>query len=74
MIFRWLRSGSWALGHCETQDSCKAEGSKSRRPYVKLQVSSIALSGMVGVNLAAVDELLGDAFIQAQVDEYHEFD
>ena len=29
---------------------------------------------MVGVDLAAVDELLGDAFIQAQVDEYHEFD
>lgn len=29
---------------------------------------------MVGVELAAIDELLGDGFVEAEVDEYHELD
>jgi hypothetical protein len=39
-----------------------------------LDVGTIAVAGVVGVDLAAVDELFGDAFVEAEIDLDHKFD
>lgn len=42
--------------------------------YVELQVRPIAVVGPVRVYLASVDELLGDQFVDAEVNQDHQFE
>lgn len=47
--------------------------SRSFSSYVKLQIGSIAIIGLIGVDLASVNELFGDFFVDAKINKYHEF-